>query len=412
MSMKQVAINALVVIGTLALVFILWEFREALILFVFSLAIAAAARPYVEALINRGLPRSLAILLVYAIFLGIFVAIFSSVGSSMLTEIQRLADSLATTYDQMWKSWPNGTEVQRFLINQLPAPADLYKTFSPERASAIVSSLLGITAVSANFLGQVVTTLILSIYWSIDRVHFERLWLSLLPVDSRAQARDIWRNIERDFGAYVRSEILQSLFAGILIGIGLWLMGVRYPILLAIFAALAWLIPWLGGVLAIIPIAITGLSQSLGLGAFATIFAIGVLFFLEFYLEPRFIRRRQYQFSSLLSILLIIALSQPYGLMGFIIAPPLAAAIELIFRYNLRPKPVPESVKTAEQISILRGRIIQIREMITRDTDAPKPQITSLLGRLEELVDETDRALRQQKISTEKQASVQGRLRA
>ena len=122
-----------------------------------------------------------------------------------------------------------------------------------------------------------------------------------------------------------------------------------------------------------------------------------MLFFLEFYIEPRFILRRQRQFSSLLSILLIIALSQPYGLMGFIVAPPLAAAIELIFRYNLQSKPLPESVQTAEQISVLRGRIIQIREMLARRSEPPEPQIASLLGRLETLVDQADSALRQER---------------
>lgn len=411
MNIKQVAINAFIVIGTLALVFILWQFREALILFGFSLAIAAAARPYMETLINRGVPRSVAIILIYVLFLAILGIIFGVISSSMLLEIQHLSNNLANTYEQMWKSWPAGSNVQRFIINQLPPPAQLYESFSPEKASPVISSLFGITVVSANFIGQIVTIFILSIYWSIDRVHFERLWLSLLPVNSRARARDIWRNIERDFGAYVRSEILQSLFAGVLIGVGLWLMGVNYPILLAIFAALAWLIPWFGGVLAIIPIALTALSQHIWLGVFAAAFAMGVLFFLEFYVEPRFIRRRQRQFSSLLSILLIIALSQPYGLMGFIVAPPLAAAIELIFRYNLQAKPVPENTQTVEQIAVLRGRLIQIRQMLAHGSEPPEPYITSLLGRLEGLLKQTDQALWQAR-SEQKPRQPSGRLRA
>jgi putative permease len=395
LNMKQVAVNTAIVIGTLVLAFLVWEFREAVILFIFSLAIAAASRPYVEALANRGLPRTLALVLVYVLFIGFLVALFWAVGSSILSDIQHLFDNLAVTYEQIWKDWPKGTQIQQFLINQLPAPQDLYKSFSPERANAMLGGLLGFTLNSATLLGQFFTVLMLSIYWGIDRVHFERLWLSLLPVDSRARARDIWRNIERDFGTYIRSEVLQSIIAGVLLGLGLWAIGLKYPILLALFGALAWLIPWLGGVIALIPIVITGLSQSLGLGVFAAVYALGILFFLEFWLEPRFIRRRQRQFSSLLSILLIIALIQPYGLMGFLVAPPLAAAIELIFRYNLQSKPVPASIQSAEQIAILRGRIIQIREMLARSPEPPEPQTLNILKRLETLVDQTDQALRQ-----------------
>ena len=104
--------------------------------------------------------------------------------------------------------------------------------------------------------------------------------------------------IERDFGEYVRSELLQSILAGVILGLGLWAMGIQYPILLAIFAALAWLIPWLGGVLAIIPVAIAGFSQSIGLGIFATVFALGVLFFLDFLIEPRFIAQAPVQLAA------------------------------------------------------------------------------------------------------------------
>jgi predicted PurR-regulated permease PerM len=76
--------------------------------------------------------------------------------------------------------------------------------------------------------------LFLSIYWIINQIHFERLWLSLLPTGLRRQARDIWRTIEIDLGAYMRSELFQSLAAGLLLGLGYWALGSPYPVLLAL----------------------------------------------------------------------------------------------------------------------------------------------------------------------------------
>lgn len=391
MTLKQLAINAAVVLGTLTLAFLIWEFREAVIVFVFSLAIAAAARPYVESLSNRGLPSTVALVLVYVLFVVIVIGIFVLAGNSLITEIQHLTDNLAKTYDAIWTNWPKGTDFQKLIVQRLPPPADLYKSFSPEQSGSTISGLLGFTITSATLIGQILTIFVLSIYWSIDRVHFERLWLSLLKVESRARSRDIWRAIERDFGSYVRSEVLQSILAGVLLGLGLWAMGIQYPSLLAMFAALAWLIPWLGGVLAILPVALVGFSQSMGLGIFATIFAIGILVLLDFLIEPRFLRKRQ--FSSLLSILLIIALIEPFGLMGFIVAPPLAAALELIFRYNLSAKPVPTSTQSAEQVTELRARILQLRQTIANHPEPPEPQTLSILARLEELVKRTDQEL-------------------
>jgi len=389
--MRRVAINAAVVLGTLALVFLLYEFRRALVLFIFSLAVAAATRPFVETLRARGMNRTRALILVYTLFIGLVLLLLGTAASQIVRELQLLGDNLAQTYEEMWSDWPRGSEFQRLIIQQMPAPLDLYKSFSPDQQNSALEGLLGFTVVSANFIGELVTVVILSLYWSLDRVHFERLWLSLLPVESRARSRNIWRSIERDFGAYVRSEVLQSLFAGILLGIGLWLMGIRYPALLALFAALAWLIPWLGGVLALLPVAFTGFSQSLGMGIFATSYAIGVLFFLEFYIEPRFIHHRQY--SSLLTILLIIALIEPFGLLGLIVAPPLAAAIQLIFRYNLASRPTSENLQQAEQISRLRARSIMIRQLAAQNPEEIGPQTRSLIERLDTLIERVDRAV-------------------
>ncbi len=410
MTIRRIAINTAVILGTLAVVLILYEFRLALILFILSLAAAAAARPYVEILTARGVKRSFAILLVYLLFIGFIAAVLIAVGGPFLRELQLLADSAAQSYDRIWTEWPEGTAFQQLVAQQLPAPADLYASFSLEQDNSLLQGLLGFTMNTASLIGQLATVLILSLYWSIDRVHFERLWLSVLPVESRARSRDIWRDIEHDFGAYVRSEVLQSIFAGILIGVGLGLMGVQYPTLLGLFAALAWLLPWLGGVLVLLLVSLTTFSQGIGLGILATAYVIGVLFFLEFYIEQRFIRRQQY--SSLLSLLLIIALIEPFGLAGFIVAPPLATAIQLLFRYNLTSRQAPESQIDEERITLLHARILDIRRMAESNPEALEPHTENLLDRLEDLIDRTESTIAKKKHAVEYSAQVERRAQA
>lgn len=410
MNIRRVATTALIILSTLTVLFLLWLFNEALIIFIFSLAVAAAIRPFVDRMINRGIPRTRALILVYFLIFAGFLSIILLAGSSIVNELQLLSDNMARTYDSIWAEWPKGTQFQKMIVQQLPAPADLYDSFSPEKSGSTLQGLLGFTMVSAGFIGQLVTVLILSIYWSIDRVYFERLWLSLLPVESRARSRDIWRDIERDFGTYIRSEIIQSILAGIMLGLGLWAMGVKYPAMLAIFGALAWLVPWLGGLLAVLPVALVGFSQSTGLGVLSTAFAIGVMVFVEFYVEPRFIRQRNY--SSLFSILLIIALVEPFGLMGLIVAPPIAAAIELGFHYYLQNRQTPFSLESAKRISGLRARIEDVRQMAEQGDEPLEPQTLSMLQRLEDLIHKADNVLEED--LPEKQntaASITGGLR-
>jgi hypothetical protein len=171
-------------------------------------------------------------------------------------------------------------------------------------------------------------------------------------------------------------------------------MGMPYPLLLAVFGGLAWLIPWLGGVLAVLPVVLSGLIVGPGLAVFGAAYVIGVLFFLEFYVEPRFIRRGQ--FSSLLSILLIIALVDPFGLLGLIVAPPLGAALELIARYSLQARPQTTGNETAERVAQIRARMLLLRETVDSSDAETEPQMLSMLRRLEDLVERADSILETQ----------------
>jgi len=174
-------------------------------------------------------------------------------------------------------------------------------------------------------------------------------------------------------------------------------MGVQYATLLAVFSALIWLIPWLGGVLALASITVVAPSMGILAGAYT----LGLLFLLEFLIKPRFIRRGQ--FSTLLSILLIIALVEPFGLLGFIVAPPLAAAIELLVRYNLQMRGQPLGIESAQRISQLRARVDHLRAIDANGETQLEPSTRNILGRLEKLVDRADEV-----VKTEGKKSAEG----
>ena len=106
------------------------------------------------------------------------------------------------------------------------------------------------------------------------------------------------------------------------------MLGLQYPVALALIGAIGWLIPWVGVLLAVIPALWVGLSSSLALGLLAAAFTIGVLCFLEFVVEPRLFNRRR--FSSLLVVIVVLVLVDEYGLIGILLAPPLAAAIQIL----------------------------------------------------------------------------------
>ena len=322
--MKRLAWFTLVMLATLTLALLFWEFRVAVLLFVLSLVVAATVRPLVDRFAARGLPRGLALLLTYAICIGGIIALVVILSGPLLTDLQQLTKNVAGSYEQMKTQWPTGSPFQQTLAQQLPSTDELYQLFT----GTLPQTVLGITLGAFDLLGQLMIVLVLSVYWSADQEHFKRLWLSLLPLERRARARLIWQTLESGLGAYLRSQVIQTVLAVILLGLGYQLLGLQYPVALALIGAIGWLIPWVGLLLAVIPALWVGLSSSLALGLLAAAFTIGVLCFLEFVVEPRLFNRRR--FSSLLVVIVVLVLVDEYGLIGILLAPPLAAAIQIL----------------------------------------------------------------------------------
>jgi putative permease len=392
---KQVAKVSLLVAVTLAALALAWRWRGVIVLFFSSLAVAAALRPVAERFGARGWRRRAALTATYVSTLGVVLALVLSVLDPLAENVERLSNDAAVAYAHVMETWPQGNRAEQFVAGYLP---------SPERFDEVVTSALGeppqqwlmVTTVGVvGFLVDLVLVVALSLYWSFDRVGFERLWLSLLAVDNRAVARDMWRAIDDEIGAYVRSEVVQAIAAALLLGFGLQLLGHPYPALTACIGGLAWLLPWVGGLFTVLvtiallaPAAMIG-ESSFGIAALAMGgFAFVVLVFLEFFVEPRMFDRRRY--NSLLVVLLAIAFVELFGWFGLLVAPPAAAALQLVWEHWMSRRTDVAASEAARASSVtLHSRLRTLRADLA-EAQEPRPHVLTLVARLESLADKLD----------------------
>lgn len=390
--MKRLAGFTVVVLATLSVLWLLWQLHGLVLLFLLSLITAAVIRPLIERLVERGLPEAVSLLLTYLLTLSVLGVLLYVVSEPALIELQELSDALILGYERLVSQWSQSSGFRQAVAGQLPPPAELYQAIAGEQGQGILKGLLGVTFGVFDVLAQFLIVLLLSIYWSAERVRIERLWLSLLPADSRTRARKIWHSIEAEVGAYVRSEMLQSLLAGILLGLAYWALGLEYPVILAMMAALAWLVPWVGVLLAIVPVLLVGIMMNgLIVASSAGLITLGVLVFLEVAVEPRLVIRRGY--SSLLVVLVMLALADLYGLVGLLLALPLSAAIQITLSTLLgAPAPAAE-VEPEHRLAELRARLETVRSMMGALEEPAAPELASFLERSSRLVEETRLAL-------------------
>ncbi len=389
--MKKLAWYVAVSLATLAVLFLLWEFRTAVVLFIMSLVLGAILRPLVDGLHNHGLPRWLALVTTYIGVAALVTALGFTIGRPVFSEIQVLAVNLPNNYEQLKTQWLNGSLFQQTIAKNLPDLNNLFQIVSSGQWNAFVQSFMGITLGSIQVISETIMVIILSIYWSADEEHFKRVWLSLLPSESRIRWRDVWQNIEKETGSYLRSEIIQSLILLIILGISYQLMGLKYPALLALLGAIGWLFVWFGGLITVIPAFLAGLSISPGIGILAALMTILVLAFLEFVVEPKIFNRRRV--SSFLVVIMVLIMVRQYGIIGFLAAPPMAVAIQAIASQIFRtttaasiPLPPPPDI----QIEILKERINTVKAQTNSRATPPAQEVTNLIERLEALITRAD----------------------
>jgi putative permease len=382
---KQIIRFGAAVMTTLLALVVLWQFRIVFVYVLISLTLAAALRPLVNRLVGRGFVVRVAWILLYLVALGSFGFLLFQTGETAINEIQHLAQSVSVQDTWRLPIWLEGSSFQQALVARLPPPSKLFEAVTGDQGQLVLPVLLGFTQGIGGVVSGILVILVLSIYWSINQIHFERLWLSLLPSGQRKQVRGIWRTVELDLGAYIRGEVIQSLLAGLLLGLGYWLLGSPYPALLALAGALACLIPVVGVALAVIPVLLVGLLTSVQLSLFTALYAVVVLIALGVWVKPRLFNRRWD--NPILTVVLLIALADAFGLVGIIVAPPLSVVCQILWSRLVSRRTVSGA---AALVSDLKERQARVWDTIRAMDEPHLPLVTSSMERLTRLIEKAE----------------------
>ena len=382
---KQVVIFGTAVMTTLLALAMVWQFRIVVIYVLISLALAATVRPFLTGWSRRSLVTRLGLSLLYMVGLGAFGFFIFLVSRFAIADIQHIAQTLSVQGVWRLPAWLEGSSFQLLLVAWLPTPDKLFEAITGEQGQLVLPAVFGFTQGIGGGVSGVLVILFLSVYWSINQIHFERLWLSLLPSGQRKQARGIWRTVEPEIGAYIRSEIVQSILAFILLGLGYWLLGSPYPILLALIGALAWLIPIMGAPLAIILPLLIGLLTSVHLSLFAVLYTLIVLIALQVWVEPRLYKRKWN--NPILTLVILLALADAFGLLGILVAPPLSVVCQILWNQLVSKR---LASGAASQVSDLKERQSRLSVVIKEMDELPPPLVVSSMERLAGLLEKAE----------------------
>lgn len=277
--------------------------------------------------LNRRMPRWLAVVVVVLVvlaFVGGFVA--AAIGP-ISREIHQLQTNGPKWRHQAesGRGWLGHLARQFHLQSQLKSGA-LTKRLSP---ATVAGGVVGAGKVVLTAASAVIVTAVLTFYFLIAFPALRTFWLRVVPKTRRTRVAALSDEVFSRVGGFVLGNLLTSVVAGIGTWVWLVIFGVPYPLLLALMVAIFDLIPMVGSTIAGIVVSLVALVVSVPVAIATLVFYVGYRFFEDYLLTPR-VMRHTVQISPGLTIVAGLVGGSLLGLVGALIAIPIAAGIHLV----------------------------------------------------------------------------------
>src|SRR5215208_6860711 len=301
--------------------------------------------------LSHFMPRGFAILLAVLAMLGLIsLGFFFLVPllTEQLSTLVRTTPRIANSANQLLLDVINALNERQLIPGSDPEEfgrrlvTDLF-----DRAQNLLRSLLGFIPRAFNFGVTLFGVLFVAIYLLVDVRKVKAAFLRTVPAHYRHDARDLWEAFGDSLSRYLGGLVFVVMIQGVLAAAALYLLGVRYAILLGVWVSVTAIIPYLGAFLGGIPAVIVALVfgspnfESSATTAILTIVAYVLIQQLEGnFLTPR-IQGQALHVHPILVLLAVIAGGELAGLAGVVFAVPALAVFRVLFdffRVRLRRK--------------------------------------------------------------------------
>ena len=307
------------------------------VLILVSLFLATGLNPAVEALRRRNLSRGSAVAVIFSSVI-LFVVFFAFVvvppvvsqGSNLIENAPQLLDNLMK----------NGT------INSLNDQFGLIDTLQSRLNSVtsdgtlLISTFGGVIGVGQSILSgffTALTILVLTLYFITSLPQAVSLGLSLVPASRRERVGKLTEAVIQRIGLFVGSQILIAAMAGVFVVLLSSILGMPSPIAIGMIVFVVALIPLIGHFIGSGVVTLIALTQSPLIGLVAFVAYVLYVQIENYVVTPR-IMKRTLSVPGAVTIISALIGSSLLGLVGGLLAVPVAASIILILDEVVIPR--------------------------------------------------------------------------
>ncbi|MBC8387596.1 MAG: AI-2E family transporter [Actinobacteria bacterium] len=321
-----------VAIGLVMLFYVLSKLQWLFIYFSFALMLAYFFDPLYKFILNKRAPKVLAIIIIFGIIITL-----------LLLTIFFLIPSLINQLNILYKEIPKFIEnYQNLILSIKPQlskfinPADV-EILLKENLSGLQKSVLGFSQSIIIYLSNIVSSITFGIvivplilfYLMRDIFKFKESLYIFVSKKNKKEFKEVLEEIDNIVSGFIRGRIIVCFIVGTLIGVGLYFLHLKFALIIGIVSGIFNFIPYLGPIVGLVLTLIFALGNS-----WWTLLMIVVLFVLvnqleAVYLNPN-ILGKGLGLHPLTVILSMLICGQLLGILGVLVAVPLAAILKVL----------------------------------------------------------------------------------
>lgn len=310
------------------------EAKSVIVLVLVSIFLAVGLNPLVEWLQRRGLRRQLAVLIVTLGVVGVVALFIVALVPVLRDQITEIITNAPGWLDDLRK---NGT------VRHLDAKYNVISTVTeklqdPSLAKTAFGSIFSVGLAVLSALLNAFLIFVLTLYFLSALPEIKHALYSLAPASRRPRVTQLGDEILRGVGGYVSGAFVVALCAGTSSFIFLVVAGLsKYALALALVVALLDFIPLVGATIAAVLVSIIGFATSFKLGISCIVFYAVYQQFENYVLYPR-IMRSSVNVPAVVTVVAVLLGGTLMGVVGALLAIPLAAGILLLVREIVVPR--------------------------------------------------------------------------
>jgi len=345
-------LTAAVVLGAL---YLLWQIRTFIGWCVLALLLAVVLNPAINWLQRRRVPRTLGIVLTYLGMVAALILIAGIFVPLLVNELSNLISFIVTVVQD-----PTGmTEYLRnnleqfglgFLVDSLSARLAELPSELGEWARSFLLSAGGLAISAAGFVTALVTILTLAFFLLLNPERFVNVGLWLFPELQRPRVRGLLAQSSGAVFGYISGNLVISLICGVTTFIVLVVLGMPYPVALALLVAILDLIPLVGATLGAAIVVVVALFVAWWKALILLVFFLVYQQFEGSVLQP-LVYSRAVQLDGLSIFVAVLVGGLLLGIPGALLAIPVAEVIRIVvtdlLAYRRAPRGEEEEEKPA-----------------------------------------------------------------